>query len=111
MSDDDLTTRRKSEDSSRASVPLDPRAAGFASAKYEILVDAANRWPAPERAPDAVQEMLRIARSLFAHGPFVWEFFAVACSWSLIGVELAIRDVTQAGDRVQLRRLIAARLA
>lgn len=89
-----------------AEVPLDERALGFQTARYEILMAAAGRWPAPEGAPDNVGEMLRISRALFAHGAFVWEFFAVASAWSIIAVELALRDVMEAGASVPFSKLI-----
>lgn len=96
-----------SDDLPRAEVPLDRRSAGLRTARYDILLAAAERWEVSEHAPVGVQDTLRVARALFAHGAFVYDFFAAASAWSLIGVELALRDTMQAGDRIPFAKLIA----
>lgn len=89
------------------SVPLASRALGFASARYEILSASAEKWPVAEQSLAPVQDILRISRAVFAHGSLVWEFFAVGTAWSVIAVELALRDVMQSGDRIPFRELIS----
>lgn len=62
------------------------------------LADIADDWPRPPAATPGVAEMLAVARALFVHAWWRYEFQLVAVVWSLMAVEAALRDRHAAGD-------------
>ena len=70
-----------SEANEPRTLPADRRSLNFASARYEILTAAAERWIPDAEVPDRIADMLRVARALFAHAHFVYDFFVVAVVW------------------------------
>lgn len=49
---------------------------------HRDLAGIARDWPANTSIPSEVAAMLRVARDLFAHSYFVYEFGVVAVTWS-----------------------------
>lgn len=62
---------------------------------YDDLVAAASEWRRDPSLPESVGGMLSTARSLFIHSYFEYEFLVVATAWSLLAVEVALRDVLE----------------
>jgi hypothetical protein len=56
----------------------------------------ADSWRVSEAVPDGVSNVLRIARSLFIHSYFVYEFSLTAATWALLVLEASLRDCLQA---------------
>lgn len=69
----------------------DPRWTSFAST-YEDVVRLAETWPLADETADRVARMLEVARLLFSHAWFTYDFLLVASVWSLLGVEAALLD-------------------
>lgn len=85
----------------------DPRSAQFASTDYRHLVATAGRWRLRPEVPEDIGRLLGIARDLFAHGRFAYDFFTVAVVWSLLVLEAALKDrLARAGSRWGLKKLI-----
>jgi hypothetical protein len=71
------------------------------------LAAAAADWPVAPGVPDEVKAILSVARELFVHSYFVYEFSVVAVAWSLFAVEAAARDcLGQSTGRKGLTALI-----
>lgn len=62
---------------------------------YDDLVGAASDWRRDDSVPESVADMLSTARSLFIHSYFEYEFLVVATTWSLLALEVALRDVLE----------------
>lgn len=67
---------------------------------YADLRRVASGWEVSEPVPDDIGRMLEVARELFAHSYFVYEFNLVAVVWSLLALEGALRrSLPDAGRR------------
>jgi hypothetical protein len=70
------------------------------------LEAAAASWRVSSAVPDGVASVLRIARLLFVHSYFVYEFSLTAVTWGLLVLEASLRDCLQADERIPFARLI-----
>ena len=70
------------------------------------LVAIAARWPTTTATPPGVLQILNMARELFAHSYFVYEFATVAVMWSLLAVEAALRARLNAKPDTSFAKLI-----
>jgi hypothetical protein len=70
------------------------------------LEEHAADWRVSEAVPDGVSEVLRIARSLFVHSYFVYEFSLTAVTWALFVLEASLRDCLAASERTTFAALI-----
>jgi hypothetical protein len=72
-------------------VDPDPRWQHLCGRRADLAAIAAS-WPVDPGVPDEVKAILSVARELFVHSYFVYEFGVVAVAWSLFAVEAAARD-------------------
>jgi hypothetical protein len=76
---------------------------------FEILAGTAAQWGdllPGGLAPDGPLELLRMARSLFAHSWFDYEFMVVSCLIGFQAMEAAFRVLYPESERIPFRRLI-----
>jgi len=86
-------------------VEPDPRWEQFIGDR-EALERHTATWRVSEAVPDGVAAVLRIARSLFIHSYFVYEFSLTAVTWALLVLEASLRDCLDADDRPSFAALI-----
>src|SRR6266568_6163178 len=67
---------------------------------FDILYELTTQWSGllTEPIPEGVARLLRMARSLFAHSWFGYEFMALATTVSLQAVEATFRQVVYPSD-------------
>ncbi len=70
------------------------------------LEGIAARWRVSDAIPDGVSDVLRIARLLFVHSYFVYEFSLTAATWALLVLEASLRDCLDADARTPFASLI-----
>ncbi len=77
---------------------------------FDILYELTTQWSGllTEPIPEGVARLLRMARSLFAHSWFGYEFMALATTVSLQAVEATFRQVVYPSDppHVAFRTLV-----
>jgi hypothetical protein len=76
---------------------------------FEVLHNLTLEWEKltpPLSNDNGVGALLRVARSLFAHSWFDYEFMAVACLAGFQAVEAAFRNLYPDAERVSYRRLV-----
>lgn len=56
----------------------------------DVFGAPAERWVVTEQTPVGVADMLEVARSLYRHGFFVYEFVTVAVQHALVALEAAL---------------------
>jgi hypothetical protein len=61
------------------------------SLAYADLIRKSEEWPTTVATPPGVAELLTTARAVFALAWFHYELLVVACMWSLLAVEAALR--------------------
>lgn len=76
---------------------------------FEVLDELASEWAqlVPEELADSgAVVLLRMARSLFAHAWFDYEFMVVACVIAFQAMEAAFRELYPDAEKVPFRRLV-----
>src|SRR5581483_9526089 len=91
-------------------VPPDPRWDHFVGDRGALEREAAT-WRVSPAIPEGVASVLQIARSLFVHSYFVYEFSLTAVTWALLVLEAGLRDCLRADDRVPFAKLVNDALA
>lgn len=86
-------------------VEPDPRWQNFVGDRSGLEAHAAG-WRVSDAVPEGVADVLRIARSLFVHSYFVYEFSLTAVTWALLVLEASLRDCLHADERTPFAALI-----
>lgn len=63
-------------------------------------------WRAGAEVAAPVADMLAVARRLFVHSYFVYEFGLVAVVWALLALEAALRDCIETSESATLATLL-----
>jgi hypothetical protein len=75
---------------------------------WDDLKRTAASWKQGDRIEPPIARMLQVARDLFVHSYFEYEFATVATAWSLLALEAALRDLlgVEKEERIGLKVLI-----
>ncbi|HYO61744.1 MAG TPA: hypothetical protein VEU29_07585 [Actinomycetota bacterium] len=70
------------------------------------LEKEASRWTVDPRVPAGKAKLLAVARSLFCHSYFTYEYLLVSTVWGLFSLEAGLRDVLGASEKRNLVELV-----